>query len=89
MLLQQPFEEALSNCAVPSGLQEHIDHLSVLISSSPQKLLLAADLDEDFINEKRIAETLVPTLQPPSILRPKFVTPQPDGFITYDNTSFS
>jgi hypothetical protein len=63
-----PLEKPLSSCAVPSCLQKHIDHLSVLINGSPQILLLAADLHEHFINEKCIAETLPPTLQPLGIL---------------------
>ena len=51
--------------------------------------MLAADLHENFINEKRIAETLMSTLQTLGILRSKLVAPQANRFITDDNTSFS
>ena len=81
--------KALGGLAVSLCLQKHIDHLSVLINSSPQILPLTADLHEYFINEKNIAETLVPTLQPAGILRSKLVTPQTNSFITDGNSTFS
>jgi hypothetical protein len=89
VILKQPLEKSLSSCAIPSGLQKHIDHLSVLINSSPQVPLLAANLHEDFINEKRIAETLVTTLQSRRIPGSKLVTPQANRLIAHLNTSFS
>jgi hypothetical protein len=71
---KQPLEKPLRSSTVPSCLQKHIDHLFALIDRTAQILLLAADLHEDFINEKCIAETLLPTLQPPGVLRSKLVT---------------
>ncbi len=55
MILQQAFEKALGRLAVASCLQNHIDHLSVLINSSPQVLLLTLDLHEHFVDEKCIS----------------------------------
>ncbi len=89
MILQHPLEKALGSLAVSSGLQKHIDYLSILVNRAPQIQLLAADLHEHFINEKCIAETWMPTLQTLGILRSKLVTPQANRFITDENTSFS
>ncbi len=86
---KQPLEKSLSSRAIPSDLQKHIDRLSVLIDSSPQVPLLAANLHEDFINEKCIAETLVTTLQSRRIPGSKLFTPQANRLIAHLNTSFS
>ena len=45
MTPQQPPEEALSGSTLPVGLQEHIDHLAILIDGSPKTMLLAIDLN--------------------------------------------
>lgn len=63
MILQQAFEKALGGLAVASCLQKHINHLSVLINSSPQVLLLTLDLHEYFADEKCISKSLMSTLQ--------------------------
>ena len=86
---KQSFEKALSSRAISFGLQKYIHHLAILINRSPQIVLLATDLNEDFINIERIAETLVPTVQALYIFGPELVTPQANRFVTYDDTSFS
>ncbi len=55
MILQQGFEKALGRLAVASCLRKQIDHLSVLINSSPQVLLLTLDLHEHIVDEKCIS----------------------------------
>jgi hypothetical protein len=52
-------------------------------------LLLTIDLHEDFIDIQGIAVALVLALQSPGVRVTKLDTPETDGFITYDNTSFS
>jgi hypothetical protein len=56
-------------------LGKRIDHLTIPVNCSPPVLLLTPNLHEDFVNEKGVAETLIPTLQPLGILRAKLVTP--------------
>jgi hypothetical protein len=89
MCFQYTSEESLSCFAVTSTFQKDIDDLSILIDSSPQVVLYTANLHKDFIDEKGIAETLMPTLQSPRILGAKLVTPQTNRFITYDNAAHS
>jgi hypothetical protein len=60
-----------------------------LINRSPQILRLTIDLHEDFIDVQGIAVALVLALQSPGVPATKLDTPETDGFITYDNTSFS
>ena len=79
--LDQALEEALCSGTIPPGLEKYIDYLAVLIHGSPEILLLAIDLDEDFVNVEGIAVALVPTLQPPGISGPELDTPQPDSFV--------
>jgi hypothetical protein len=86
---KQPPKKTLGSRTVPSGLQKHIDHFIIRVNRSPQVLLLAPDLDEDFVNEKCIAKTLVPTLQALGIFGSKLIKPQTNGFITYNNASFN
>jgi hypothetical protein len=89
MRIQQSFEKTFGGFAVASPLQEDVDHFSVLIDGSPQVVLPTINLHEYFIDIEGVTETLVSTFQTSSISRPKFVTPQPDGFIADDNTSLS
>jgi hypothetical protein len=67
--------------AVASCLKINIDHFTVLVDRTPQILLLSPDLNEDFINEKCISITLMPTSQSLGISGPKFVTPQTNGLV--------
>ncbi len=89
VISQQPLEKPLSSCTVPSSLQKYIDYFTILVNCPPQIALLSADLHEDFIDEKCTAESLVPTLQTPGILRSKLITPQPNSFITDGDSTFS
>jgi len=56
---------------------------------SPQIVLCTVNLHEYFIYVEGITKTLVTAFQTSSILGSKLVARQPDGFIAYDNTSFS
>jgi hypothetical protein len=44
---------------IPPSLKIHINHLAILIDSSPQVILLAIDLHEDFIDEEGIIVALM------------------------------
>lgn len=88
MILQQALEKALGRLAVASCLQKPIDHLSVLINSSPQVLLLTLDFHEHFVDEKCISKSLMSTLQGFDVFGSKLVTPQTNKLIAYGNTSF-
>jgi hypothetical protein len=56
---EQSFEEALGGLTISARLQEYINHFAVLIDGTPKIVLLALDLHEHLIEEKRIAVALV------------------------------
>ncbi len=88
VIFERPLEKALSSRAVPSGLQKHIDHVSVLINSSLQLLLLTLDLHEHFVDEKCISKSLMSTRQKLDVFRSKLITPETNRRIAHLNTSF-
>jgi hypothetical protein len=61
MCPQQSFEKVLSSLAIPTSLEKHIDHLTVLIDCTPEIVLLTMDLHKYYINEKCISITLMST----------------------------
>ena len=55
-------EESLRCCAIPLCLQVDINHLAILVNSTPQLMLLTVDLNEDFIDVVRATVTTVRSL---------------------------
>ncbi len=51
---QQTLEEALGRGSIPPFLQVYINHFAILVNSSPEIMLFAIDLYEDFIDEEGI-----------------------------------
>jgi hypothetical protein len=72
--LQQLAKEAFGDTTIPSGLDQNIDGVSLLIDGSPQVDLLTLDLDEHQIEIPRIAELALFPLQPSRVLTAKFLT---------------
>ena len=62
----------LGGIPVSARLQKHIKNFTVLVDRTPQIVLLAPDIHEDFINEEGIAIALVVALQPFGISGGKF-----------------
>jgi len=73
-------EEPLRRCSIPPGLQEHINHLAVLVHGSPQVVLFAVDFHEDFVDEEGIAVAAVLPLQSARINGSEFDAPEADRF---------
>jgi hypothetical protein len=75
-------------------LKKHINDLSVptalaslmgqafLANCSPQIMLFTINLDENYVNEKRITKSLVSSLQLGGIFWPKSIAPQSNSFVT-------
>ena len=55
----QALEELLGRVAVPTSLQKYVNHLTVLVNSSPQIVLFALNLHEYFIYIESIVIALV------------------------------
>ncbi len=88
MTSYQTLEKPLCSRSVPPGLQINIYHFAILVNSSPQVMLLAVNLHEDFINEESIAVALVLPLQSARIDSPEFYTPEADRFAADSDASF-
>jgi len=69
-------------------LKIHIDHLTILITSPPQIMLFALDLDEDFIDVEGIALPSVLPLQAAGINCSKLDAPKANCFAADRDTSF-
>ena len=67
MTSQQAPEEPFSRSPIPPGLRIDINHLAILINSSPQIVLLTVDPYEDFVDEECVAVTSMLALQSSSI----------------------
>ena len=80
---QQPAEEANGGKPIPPGLDQNIEHNTVLIDSSPQIMRDTIDLEEDFIQMPFIAGPGTPSPQAFRELAAKFVAPAPDGFAAH------
>ena len=63
----QSLEEALGRSPIPASLQIYIYYLAVLVNCAPEVMLLAIDLDEDFIDVEGITVASMLSLQPSSI----------------------
>ena len=72
LTLQEFSEESPRRPPVQAGLDEEIDQVPVLIHRAPEILALTVDRDEDFVQEPRIAESTLSSLQPPGVLRANF-----------------
>jgi len=78
---QSPLEKVPGGRTVPSGLQEHVHDLAILVHRSPQIMLFAADLYENCIDEESIAVTLMLSFQAPGIRGTELDTPEADQFM--------
>jgi len=84
----QPLEESFSCFAISPFLEEDINDISILINGSLQIMLNTVYLDEHFINEECIAESLAFSFQSFGIFISELITPEANGFITNNNPSF-
>ena len=88
LTLQECSEESPRRTPVPTGLDEDVDQITVLIHRAPEILALTVDRHEDFIQEPRISESTLSALQLPSVVGAEFPAPLPNGFVRHDDSSF-
>ena len=79
--LQELSEESSRCTPVPTGLNENIDHVTVLIHGAPEILALPVDRDEDFVQVPCVAETALTAFQSAGVLCSEFDRPLSDRFI--------
>lgn len=88
VIAQQTPEEALRCSTIPLCLQVDIDHLTVLIHSTPQVMLLAVYLHKDFIDVEGIAIASVFSLKSPCVQSTELDAPDSDRFTTDRDAPF-
>ena len=88
LTLQQSAKESPRCTPVPTGLYEDVDQVTVLIHRAPEILALTVDRHEDFVQEPRISESTLSSLQLPSVVGAELPAPLASGFVGHDDASF-
>ena len=88
LTLQEFSKESPRRTPVPTGLDEEVDQVTVLVHGAPEILTLTVDRDEDFVQEPRISESTLSSLQPPGVVGAELPAPLPNGFVRHDDASF-
>ena len=88
LTLQQSAKESPRCTPVPTGLYEDVDQVTVLIHRAPEILALTVDRDEDFVQEPRISESTLTSLQPPGVIGAELPAPLPNSFVRHDDAAF-
>jgi hypothetical protein len=81
LTLQQLTKEAFSRTPIATRLDEDVDHVAVLVDSTPEIVLLAPNVDEQFIQVPRIAQATLSPLESTRILGAKLPAPLSDGLV--------
>jgi hypothetical protein len=84
----KPAEEPLCGTSITSRLHQDVDYVAVLIDRPPEILQLAVDSKEDLVQMPVVTESALASLQFADILCAKLLTPQPNGFIGYEDATF-
>ena len=82
LTLQEFSEESPRRTPVPTGLDEKVNQVTVLVHGAPQILALIFDRDEDFVQKPRISESTLTSLQPrtlPATRSPSTRQPTPEA----------
>ena len=85
--LQEFPKESPRRTPVPAGLDEDVDQVTVLVHRAPEILALTVGRHEDFIQEPRIAESTLSSLQPPRVVGAERPAPLSHGFVRHDDSS--
>ena len=85
---QEPSKESFRGALITARLHQNVDHVTVLIHSTPEILLLAVDSNEDFVQVPNIAEPALTPLQFSGIVGTELLTPDSDCFLRDDDSAF-
>ena len=81
-LTVQEFSKESPRCTpVPTGLYKDVDQVTVLIDRAPEILALTVDRHEDFIQEPRVSESTLSSLQLLSVIGAELPAPLANGFV--------
>ena len=88
LTLQEFSKESPRRTPVPTGLDEKVNQVTVLVHGAPQILALTVDRDEDFVQKPRISESTLTSLQPPGVIGAELPAPLPNSFVRHDDAAF-
>ena len=88
LTLQQSAKESPRCTPVPTGLYEDVNQVTVLIHRAPEILALTVDRHEDLVQEPRISESTLSSLQLPSVVGAELPAPLPNSFVRHDDAAF-
>jgi hypothetical protein len=81
LTFQQLTEETLGRTPIATRLNKHVDHVAVLVDSTPEIVLLTLDVHEELIQVSRISQATLSPFEATSILGTELPTPLPDGLV--------
>jgi len=81
LALQQSAKESLRSTPIPTGLNENVDHVPVLIHRPPEILALTVDRDEYLVQIPGVSAATLATFQSPGVLVSELPAPLPDRFV--------
>lgn len=70
-------------------MRVYTNYIPILIDGAPAIVMFASDLYEDLVNVECVAETLMLSLQPPSVCGSKLDAPESDGLVADCDATFS
>jgi hypothetical protein len=85
--LEQFAEELYGALGVSAGLDQDVEHVSLLVDGAPEVVLLAVDADLHLVEVPFIAGSRSAAAQPVGVGLPEFVAPLPDGLVGDDNAA--
>src|ERR1700761_8612335 len=85
--LQQPLEEALRRLRIATGLNEDVEHNTILVDGTPEIMLHALNADEHFVEVPLVAGAWPATSQATSDTGGEFPAPAPHGLVRHDDAA--
>ena len=87
--LQQPREEALCSIGITPGLNQDVEHDTLLIDGAPKIVLNALDPDEDFVHMPFVSRLWPAATQAVGETRGEFLAPAAHRLVGHDDATLS
>jgi hypothetical protein len=71
---------------ITPGLDEDVDHITVLVDGPPEILLPTLDVHEQFVQVPGVAQPSTPASKHPGVLGTEGLTPLPNGLVGHGDT---
>jgi len=88
LAFEKTVEKAFSRTLIAAALHQNINDIAVLINRTPQILPFPLNCDKDFVDVPGIAQASLLVFEFSSIVRPKLLTPLPNGLIGHRDATF-